>query len=167
MLAFRLVVRLVHRRLQRGNQRPLCPARAKQRQAVDHPVDRPFKVAIQRPVGVGAGIREDHQRRLQPLCSVDRHHPHGIARRACIADNIGLATVEPVEKLLQRCNPFALELQRRIEQFVDRVACFLAQPREQFPSTLQRPRQQVFEESVGRDIVRRAQHIAERIARTG
>ena len=86
-------------------------------------------------------------RRLQPLRAVHGHHPDRVRGRGGIAHDLDLAAGEPVEKGLQRGGGIALELERRGEQFLDRIARLGAEPVEQLAAAVERAGQDRLEEA--------------------
>ncbi len=83
-----------------------------------------------------------------------RHHPHRIERRRRIARDFDLVAIEPVEETLERRGRLTLEGQRGVEQFLDRIARFAAEPPHQLATPVERTRQYVFEEAIGRREIR-------------
>ena len=91
---------------------------------------RPVERILACIIRIGGGISEDDQRRLQALGTVDRHHPHGIGGRRGIPRDLDFTTIEPVEETLQRRGGILFEAKRGVQQLLDRIARFLAQPLE-------------------------------------
>ena len=71
--------------------------------------DRQFHIVVDFPrhrrsrsrVGVGGGVGEDDQRRLQALGAVHGHHPYCVERLRRVANDLDIAAIEPVEEALQ------------------------------------------------------------------
>ena len=77
----------------------------------------------------GRGVRQDHDRRFQPLGAVDRHHPH-LARVAVqLPLQLGVAAFHPVEETGQAGRLGAFVVEREIEQRQHRLLGLAAQLR--------------------------------------
>ena len=97
---------------------------------------------------------------------MDGHHPHGVARRGGVALDLDVAAFEPCEEAVERGDLGAFKLERGSEQFVDRVARRLAEPREQGAPAVERTREDRFEEACRRDKIgdpQQFQQLGERV----
>ena len=113
---------------------------------IGRPQDRPF-VGRQR-----RGVRQDHQRRLQSLGAVHRHHPHQAAGAFRLALHLRARAAQPVQKPLQRQRMHAAIGQRRVQQLVHRFGGFRTEPGKQPRPPTERP-QRLGEQRVRRDVV--------------
>ena len=76
------------------------------------------------------GVGEDHDRRFQPLGAVHRHHPHLVARHLHVALDLGLALRAARRRSPAATASRALVVEREIEELVERVVGFVAEPRQ-------------------------------------
>ena len=90
------------------------------------------------------------------------HHAHRIAGARSVALDIHIAAVEPVDERLQGGRVPSFELQRGVQQLLDRIARLRPQPGEQLAPPIQRTGQHVLEKAVRRHEISTAQHLAQR-----
>jgi hypothetical protein len=90
---------------------------------------------------------QDHQRRFQPLGSVDRHDPHCIGRSGGIPLHLHLALTEPGKETVKRCDFLLLEGDRTCHQLLDRIARRFTQPPQELAPTIMGARQDPLQES--------------------
>ena len=104
---------------------------------------------------------EDHQRRLQPLCAMDGHHPDRIRRGGRVALHLHVALTEPGEEPVERGDFLLLERQRGGHQLLNRVACSLAKAAKQFAPPVQGSGQNCLYEARGSDKIGHGQPAGE------
>ena len=88
---------------------------------------------VSRPGGRRHRIGENDDRRFEALGAVHGHHPHFVARDLHVALDFGARLAQPGEETLQRRRLAPLVIEREIEEFVERVVGFRAEPREETP----------------------------------
>ena len=94
-------------------------------------------------------IRQDDDRRFQPLCAVDGHHPNLARALVHLALEGDIARFDPGDKLVQGRRSLRLKAQRLRQRLVDRILGVRAETRDQAAAAVvanQRP----FEEFEGR-----------------
>ncbi len=116
-----------------------------------------------RAIGPDRGIGEDHDRRLEPLRAVDRHHPDLIAPLARLALQFALAGIEPADETLEAGHMRAGEGVGGIQQFVDRIVGLAPQPGDQTAPPIQRADQHPVEQLLRAVVVGAAQHLAQAV----
>ena len=75
------------------------------------------------------------------------HYPHQIARLTRIALQLALARVKPPDKTGKTGGMGCFIVESFVEQFVDRIARLIAQPRKQFRATAPWPNQHPVEDA--------------------
>ena len=63
---------------------------------------------------------------------MNRHHPNLVAGQLHVALHLGLRVAQPGHEALQRWRFAALVVERKIEEFVERVGRFVTEPRKDF-----------------------------------
>ena len=101
-----------------GGAAQLPPRRPDRHVAAGGRIGRPQDRALVRRQR--RGVRQDHQRRLQSLGAVHRHHPHQAAGAFRLALHLRAGAAQPVQEALQRRRMHAAVGQRRVQQFVHR-----------------------------------------------
>ena len=119
-----------------------------------------------RGVGIVRRIGQDHDGRLQAFRAVHGHHPHFVAVLACLALQLALARVEPLDEGVEARHLAGRKSACGIEQFVNRIACFSPQPRHQLAPPLPRTRQDPVEQRLRRVVIGNAQQLRQLLPRT-
>ncbi len=102
------------------------------------------------PRRIEGGVGEDHDRRLEAFRSMHGHDADHVAAFGQLALDVAFAAIEPVDEALQRGMIVRLEAEGGIQQFVDGVTRFLAQPRGELAAAVERAGEDHFQIAVGR-----------------
>ena len=100
----------------------LCPGI--DRRIVGPPWRKPHELGILPSVGGGAGVRQEDDRRFEPLAGVDGQDAHAFGLDLHVTLDLGVGGFDLGEKIVQRRRLTALMRQRQRQEFVDRVGGF-------------------------------------------
>ena len=88
------------------------------------------KVRVARAGRPCRGVGQNNDRRFKPLGAVHGHHPHFIARDLHVALDLRARRSQPGHEPLQGWCFAAFVVERQVEEFIEGVGRFVAQPRE-------------------------------------
>ena len=80
------------------------------------------------PARQGAGVRQEHDRRLQAFGAMDRHDAHLVALLLHVALDLEVAQAKRVDEALQRRRRLAVIGERQIEKLIERLGSLWPQP---------------------------------------
>src|SRR6185437_669552 len=78
--------------------------------------------------GPRCGIGKKNNRRFEAFGTVCRHHAHLVACHFHVPFDFGFGCPHPIDEALQRSRFAAFVLECKVEEFIERIGSFMAEP---------------------------------------